>query len=125
MAAQAWCEWEDTHVGTYAGHQHDSRYDDPHFRMCFARLVTHYWSNAAFVPDGQLLRDASRLDGIPGVLIQGRLDISSPPDIAWQLAQRWNTAELVLVDDAGHGAGHPSTYEAVLTATQRFGRPRT
>ena len=32
-------------------------------------------------------RDATRLAGIPGVLITGRLDISGPPDIAWELAQ--------------------------------------
>ena len=75
--------------------------------MCFARLVTHYWSHAAFLDDGQLLRDAHRLAGIPGVLIHGRLDISGPPDTAWQLARVWPDAELVLVDDAGHGAGHP------------------
>jgi proline iminopeptidase len=120
MAAQAWCEWEDTHVGTYAGHSHDTRYDDPRFRMCFARIVTHYWSHAAFLEDGQLLRDAHRLVGIPGVLVQGKLDISSPPDTAWHLQRVWPDAELVLVDDAGHGAGHPSTLDAILTATRRF-----
>jgi proline iminopeptidase len=120
LAAKAWCEWEDTHVGTYAGHRHDPRYDDPRFRMCFARIVTHYWSNAAFLEDGQLVRDAHRLAGIPGVIIHGRLDVSGPPDIAWRLAQEWPDAELVLVDDAGHGAGHPSTMEAILAATNRF-----
>jgi len=121
-AAQAWCEWEDAHVATYAGHHHDPRYDDPRFRMCFARLVTRYWSNAAFLADGQLLRDAPRLAGIPGVLIHGRLDISSPPDIAWRLSRAWPGSDLVLVDDAGHGAGHPSTLEAILAATDRFSR---
>jgi proline iminopeptidase len=123
-AAQAWCEWEDTHVATYAGHRHDTRYDDPRFRMCFARIVTHYWSNAAFLDDGRLLRDVGRLGEIPGVLIHGRLDISGPPDFAWQLAREWPGAELVLVDDAGHGAGHPSTMEAILTATNRFAARR-
>jgi proline iminopeptidase len=120
-AARAWCEWEDTHVATYAGHHHDPRYDDPRFRMCFARLVTHYWSNAAFLDDGQLLRDAPLLAGIPGVLIHGHLDISSPLDVAWQLARAWPDADLVIIDDAGHGAGHPSTIEAILAATNRFG----
>jgi proline iminopeptidase len=119
-AARAWCEWEDTHVATYAGHQHDTRYDDPRFRMCFARIVTHYWSNAAFLEDGQLLRDAHKLRGIPGVLINGRLDLSTPPDTAWQLAQEWPDAELVLTDDAGHGAAHPSTLAAIVAATARF-----
>lgn len=119
-AAQAWCDWEDSHVSTYAGHQHDARYDDPRFRMCFARLVTHYWSNAAFLDDGKLLREAGRLRGIRGVLINGRLDISGPPDIAWQLARRWPDAELVLADDAGHGSGHPTTFRAILDATARL-----
>ena len=119
-AAVAWCEWEDTHVATYAGHEHDPRYDDPRFRMCFARLVTHYWSNGAFVADGAVLRDAHRLAGIPGVLIHGRLDISGPPDVAWQLAKVWPDAELVLVDDAGHTTGDPPMAAAILAATERF-----
>jgi proline iminopeptidase len=119
-AARAWCEWEDTHVSTYAGHRHDTRYDDPQFRLCFARIVTHYWSNAAFIDEGSLLRDVPLLTGIPGVLIHGRLDISSPVEFAWQLARAWPGAELVLVDDAGHGAGFPSTTEAILAATNRL-----
>lgn len=119
-AAKAWCEWEDTHVATTPGYRHDTRFDDPGFRMCFARIVTHYWSNAAFLEDDQLIRDAQRLAGIPGVLINGRLDISSPSDTAWRLAREWTDAELVLVDDAGHGSGHPTTVEAILAATRRF-----
>ncbi|RPI08451.1 MAG: prolyl aminopeptidase [Actinobacteria bacterium] len=119
-AAVRWCEWEDTHVATHPGHVHDDRYDDPRFRLAFARLVTHYWSNAAFLDDGVLMRDAGRLDRIPGVLVHGRLDISGPPDIAWQLAERWPTAELVLIGDAGHGASDDAVQAAIIAATNRF-----
>jgi proline iminopeptidase len=119
-AASAWCAWEDTHVATSPGYQHDTRYDDPRFRLCFARLVTHYWRHAGFLDDGQLLAGAARLAGTPGVIINGRLDISGPPDTAWQLAHSWPDAELILVDDAGHGAAHPTTFEAIITATNRF-----
>ena len=121
-AARAWCTWEDTHVATHPGYVPDDRYDDPRFRMCFARLVTHYWANGAFLPDGQLVRDATRLAAIPAVLITGRLDISGPPDIAWELAQRWPGAELVIVDGAGHGAGIRSTENEIIAATDRFAR---
>jgi proline iminopeptidase len=119
-AAVGWCAWEDTHVATYPGYEHDDRYDDPRFRLCFARLVTHYWSHAAFLEDGQLLREVTRLVGIPGVLITGRLDISAPPDIAWELARRWPEAQLVIVEDAGHGAGARSTEDEIIDATNRF-----
>lgn len=115
-AAAAWCAWEDRHVATYPGHQPHPRYRDPAFRLCFARIVTHYFRHAGFLADGVLLRDAPRLTGIPGVLIHGRLDISGPPDIAWQLHRAWPDSELVLLDDAGHGAN----LEAMRAATDRF-----
>ncbi|MFE9427575.1 prolyl aminopeptidase [Kitasatospora sp. NPDC006697] len=119
-AAEEWCRWEDVHVSTQPGHRPDPRYRDPRFRLRFARLVTHYWANAAFLPDGALLREADRLAGIPGVLVHGRLDVSGPPDIAWQLAQRWPEAELVLIGGEGHGLSGQSTVSAVVAATDRF-----
>ncbi|WP_083502538.1 prolyl aminopeptidase [Sphaerimonospora mesophila] len=122
-AARDWCTWEDTHVATHPGHRPDPRYDDPAFRMTFARLVTHYWRHAAWLDDGILLREAGELAGIPGVLVHGRLDISGPPDIAWSLAQAWPDAELILIDEAGHGA-HGATNAAVISATDRFARRR-
>jgi proline iminopeptidase len=118
-AAAAWCAWEDTHVATVPGYRPDPRFEDPRFRLCFARLVTHYWSNAAFLEDGALLRDAHRLAGIPVVMVHGQLDISSPLDTAWTLAAAIPGAELVVISDEGHsGAG--ATLGAILTATDRF-----
>jgi proline iminopeptidase len=115
-AARDWCDWETAHVSLRSGGP-SARWDDPAFRLGFARLVTHYWRNAAFLEDGALLRNAARLAGTPGVLIHGRLDVSSPLDIAWQLSQAWPGSELVAVDDAGHSAG---LSEAMLTALDRF-----
>ena len=119
-AAQEWCRWEDVHVSTAPGYEPDPRYDDPRFRMRFARLVTHYWRHAAFLEDGALLRDAVKLTGIPGALIHGRMDISGPADIAWKTAQVWKDAELVLVSNEGHGISGDATLQAILAATDRF-----
>lgn len=119
QAAKDWCAWEDTHVATVPGYTPDPRYADPVFRMRFARLVTHYWRHSAWYADGELLAGARKLGDLPGVLIHGRLDFSSPLDIAYDLAQAWPGAELVVVDDAGHGA-YPGTVEAVVAATNRF-----
>ncbi|MBO3733030.1 prolyl aminopeptidase [Glycomyces niveus] len=121
-AAREWCRWEDVHVSTDPGHEPDPRFDDPRFRMRFARLVTHYWRHAGFVEDGALLRDAANLAGIPGVMIHGRLDISGPADIAWNLAQVWKDAELVLISNEGHGISGDATAEAIVAATDRFAR---
>jgi proline iminopeptidase len=73
--------------------------------MCFARLVTHYWRHAAWRAEGELLRNVTKISRIPAALIHGRLDLSGPPDIAWQLAQAWPAAQLHIVQGAGHSAG--------------------
>jgi proline iminopeptidase len=118
-AAAAWCAWEDTHVGTYPGHQPDPRYDDPRFRLAFARLVTHYWANAAFLENGHIFRYAHRLEGIPVVMLHGQLDISGPVDIPWELAKVLPDATLIVIGDEGH-AGGVTMYDEVVTATDRF-----
>ena len=61
QAARDWCAWEDAHVGG----PHDPRYDDPRFRLRFARLVTHYWSHAAWLGETELLDGMPRLAGDP------------------------------------------------------------
>jgi proline iminopeptidase len=117
-AAREWCAWEDAHISLAPGHTPSARYEDPEFRLRFARLVTHYWRNAAFLQDGQLLRDAPSLDGIPGVLINGRYDVSGPLDIAWRLSQRWTTSQLRVIEDAGHGGGDSFTAAVTGALTQ-------
>ncbi len=118
-AAREWCAWEDTHVSLTPGHRPNPRYEDPEFRLRFARLVTHYWRNAAFLEENQLLRDAATLNGIPGVLIHGRYDVSSPLETPWRLSQSWATSELHVIDDAGHGGGDTLT-AAIAGAVTKF-----
>ncbi len=128
QAARAWCAWEDTHVSLAPGHKPDPKFEDPEFRLRFARLVTHYWRHAAFLSENQLLRDASKLDGIPGVLIHGRYDVSSPLDTAWELSQAWKSSRLDVIDDGGHGGAHliaatVSALNQFATSPLRTGRP--
>jgi proline iminopeptidase len=81
-AADAWCRWEQNHVSRDGQPVSDPRYDDPRFRLAFARLVTHYWAHAAFLPDGALMAGMERLAGIPASLVHGADDRSSRPQIA-------------------------------------------
>ncbi|WP_138733639.1 prolyl aminopeptidase [Modestobacter excelsi] len=117
-AAQDWCDWEDTHVSLAPGAEPAMSVMDPARQLAIARLVTHYWGNGCFLEDGQLLRDAGRLAGVPGVMVHGRFDVSGPLDVAWRMHQAWPGSELVVVGDAGHGGG--STAAAVVAATDRF-----
>jgi len=118
-AARAWCAWEDALIAHETGGARSPRYDDPRFRVGFARLVTHYFSHSAWLEDDQLLAGAAEhLAAIPGVLIHGQLDIAGPLDAAWQLHHAWPGSELILVDAAGHSTN--TIGDAVTEATTRL-----
>lgn len=119
-AAADWCAWEDAVVATTPDAGPNPRYEDPNFRMAFARIVTHYFRYNAWLEDGQLLRDAGRLSRISGVLVHGRLDISSPIETAWRLAQAWLGSELVVVERSGHSSAEPGMAAAIVAATDGF-----
>jgi len=118
QAAQDWCDWEDAVLSLEEGWSPSPSFADPSFRMTFARLCAHYFSHAAWLADNQLLHEADRLVGIPGVLIHGRFDIGGPPDVPWLLARAWPDAELHLVR-TGHAGGAEMTAQ-MLAALDRF-----
>jgi proline iminopeptidase len=117
-ASRRWCAWEDAHVRTDPDQPGYAAFEDASFRLCFARLVTHYWSHAAWIEDGALLAGVSSLAHIPAILIHGRGDVSSVLDVPASVAARWPAAELVWVDE-GHRGG-PQMAAALETAAQRF-----
>ena len=101
-AAEAWCKWEDVHVSFDKNAKPNPRFADPDFRMLCATLVIHYWANAAFLEEEEILKKVGHIDRVPAVLIHGRLDVSSPVFTAWQLHQRWSKSRLIVVEAEGH-----------------------
>ncbi|WP_421759283.1 prolyl aminopeptidase [Devosia sp.] len=85
-----------------------------------ARIVTHFFRHAAWLEDGALLKGASRLAGIPGVLVQGRLDLQGPLVTAWELARAWPEAELRIIEGAGHSSSDAGMEDAIVEALERF-----
>jgi len=116
-AARDWCDWEMAIVAVHPDHKPHPRYDQAAFRLGFARLVTHYWRNKGWLEDGILVREASRLSGIPGILIHGRLDIGGPLVTPWQIKEHWPGSQLILVSEAGHDARDPGMSECIVAAT--------
>jgi proline iminopeptidase len=120
-AAYEWCLWESATPSWPPVTGLAPRFADPAYAVAYARLVTHYVRHDGFIEDGSLLRGATVLAGISGVLVNGRSDFQSPIANAWELQRVWPSAELVIVDNAGHAAGPEITAELVR-ATNRFAR---
>jgi proline iminopeptidase len=118
-AAEAWCLWESATPDWPPKTGLAERFRDPRYAVAFARIVTHYAKHYAWLEDGVLLRNATALVETPGVLINGRFDFQAPIANAWALKEAWPSAELVIVDDAGHGTSG-GIDGAIVQATQRF-----
>lgn len=121
-AALAWCTWESATPAWPPADGLSPRFRDPAYRLAFARIVTLYVRNYAWLEDGALLRDAGALTDIPGVMVNGRIDLQAPIAWAYDLKHVWPRAELVIVDEAGHDASNASIAGEIVRATNRFVR---
>lgn len=76
-------------------------------------MQAHYFTNYCFLEPGQLLNNAYRLTGIPGVIVQGRYDLLCPPATGWALSAAWPNAQLRFVEGAGHSMSESGVTEAI------------
>jgi proline iminopeptidase len=120
QAAIAWSQWEGRTITLLPDAAIDSAHSDGHFALAFARIENHYFVHRGFLEDRQLLRDAHKLHGIPGVIVQGRYDVCTPARTAWELHRAWPHAEFHLVPDAGHAYKEPGILAQLVAATDRF-----
>ena len=104
--SQAWCAWENALASVYSSGQGGEAPGD--YARAFARLENHYFVNAGFLDeDGWILRNIGALDGVPGVIVQGRYDMICPPRSAWDLSRAWGDADLRMIRNAGHALSEP------------------
>ncbi len=114
--AKAWSLWQgraatlgyNTHVMEF--------FASPHTAVALARMGAHYFINSAFLGSNQILRDAHRLRGMPGVIVHGRYDMICPLESAFDLQRAWPDARLEIIPEAGHSASEPGIVNALVLA---------
>ena len=119
-AAVAWSVWEASTLTLRPDAEAIEQAAEPRTAVAFARIENHFFRHGGWFREGQLIDDAPRLRGIPGVIVQGRYDVCTPMMTAWDLHRAWPEAQLVVVDDAGHAAREPGIAAALRAATDRF-----
>ena len=119
-AAREWSLWEG-HVATLLPNEEllDS-FGDPAKAVPFARICAKFFLENFFLEENELLNNVDKLAGIPGIIVQGRHDICTPPGAAWALKKAWPEAEFWIVHDAGHSAGEPGIIDGLVRATDRL-----
>jgi len=120
-AARAWSIWEGTTLSLIPEPDRGVRFGADAYAIAFARIESHYFVNGGFFRrDGDLLHNAGRLKGIPGVIVHGRYDVVTPIRSAVLLHQAWAESELRVVADAGHAMTEPGIVHELVRATRQY-----
>ena len=116
-SAKAWSIWEGRTATLRPNKSVVDFFGSPHTALSLARIEAHYFKNNIFLEPDQILRDAHRLQNIPGVIVHGRYDVVCPLQSAWDLHQKWPRAKFTVIPDAGHSASEPGIVDALIKAT--------
>ena len=119
-AAQTWSKWEGDIVTLLPSAETIEHFTSPDVAVAVARIENHYMANDGWFEQGQLLKGAEKLRGIPGVIVQGRHDTCTPPAAAWALKKAWPEVDLNIVPDGGHLFNEPGILDGLVRATDRF-----
>lgn len=122
--ARAWARWEFNLARLESPRerveriiQDDAALDD---LAAIAGLEAWYTAHGCFLEEGQLLRDAGRLAGIPVTIVVGRYDMVCPPANAHRLHAALPGSRLIIAEGAGHSIVEEPVLRALLAAVRDF-----
>ncbi len=121
-AAKHWAQWEGQCATLHPCKNVLERFTNTHTAMSLSLIETHYFVNKCFIEPNQILRDAFKLEGIPGIIVHGRYDMICPLDNAQVLHQAWLGSELHVIRDAGHSSAEPGIVDALVNAAEMMAK---
>lgn len=121
-AARAWSRYEGACSTLMPSPETVAAFGEDDMAFALARIETHYFVNANFMSENQLLDDIGAVRHLPCTIIQGRYDMICPIVTADELHRAWPGADLVVVPDAGHSAMDPGVRAALVRTTEAYKR---
>ena len=117
-AAKAWAEWESWLV------QFEPKpvEEDAEQALAISRIENHYMIHCCWLDNGRALLDnINKIRHIPTVIVQGRYDLCTPMQSAWDLKQAFPEADLRIVQ-GGHSSIEGEVAKGLVQATDEFAR---
>ena len=98
-AALAWSMWEGAISNIVPEPGDPGKFSDADFALCFAQIEAHFFANGLFLEPDYIVRNISRIVGIPLHIVHGRFD---------QVCPLTQASRLIAALEAS--GGHPVTY---------------
>lgn len=115
-AAKAWADWESWLI------QFEPRAvdEDAEQSLAIARIENHYFMHLGWLEgERAILRNIRKIRHIPTIIVQGRYDMCTPMQSAWELKQAFPEADLRIIQ-AGHAAFDKPLSAALIKACDEF-----
>lgn len=119
--ARAWWAWEQA-----TSFLQPVKDDTPDSEILSLALIeNYYFANDCWMKEGQIVRDAQKLKGIPIVAIHGRYDMVCPVEGSWLLKKALPHTKVMMIPDAGHAGSEKGTVAAHKKALRMFAGKRS
>jgi proline iminopeptidase len=120
--ARAWADWESAALTRASARRFAlARHGDPRAADALARIECHYMMHDGFFDSSDaIVAGLDPIKRLPCLIVQGRLDLVTPPRAAVRLARAWPGARLNIVENAGHAAVEPGLVDGLVRATDEL-----
>ena len=88
--------------------------------LSITKLFFYYSKHRFFLKPNQILSQMSKIAHLPAVIVQGRWDAITLPEMAYLLYQKWNNSALWMIPQGGHSSNDPPIGVALAAATDLF-----
>jgi proline iminopeptidase len=88
--------------------------------LAFGRLENYYMANGCFLEEGQLVKNLTKLNDIPIIMVNGRYDMICPPITAYDLHIHLPKSRLIIAESSGHWMGEKPIEAELLKAVLEF-----
>ncbi len=101
--AKIWSTWEGSTSKLIVDQEKADGYGEDDFALAFARIECHYFMNKGFFnTDNYLIENIDKIKNHKCYIVHGRYDVVCPVENAWELKQALPSAELFIIQNAGH-----------------------
>jgi len=116
-AALAWSRWEGSTLSIDGPPMGADKFHEPDFALAFARIESWYFKNRGFfTSENWVFEGLNRLAEISAIIVQGRYDMVTPIQTAWDLHKAWPQSDLRIILKGGHSSSDPEILKALLRA---------
>lgn len=89
----------------------------PEKALATQRISLHYKVNDRFMPPGSVMANVGAVRHLPGIIVQGRFDMITPVENAYELSKAWPEVEYRIVAGANHAPNNnPEFCQALVEA---------